>query len=321
MNGCVRAMLVGMLLGSAASGAIAQVFPSKPIRLLSTISGGTEGLVRLVVQRAGEAMGQPVILESQPGANGMIAAEMTARAAPDGYTILVAVPGSMVVRGFLTKVMPYQPVKDFTAITQVASAISMVVANPAFPVSSLKEMLDKSKAGTRITYGTNGVGASDHLTAELLNQSTGSKLVHVPHKTAVQAVTNAVSGEVDTYFGVYVSSAAMLKAGKLKPFAYTNVRPVTGAIPDVPLISEVVQGFQSPPYWVGMFGPAGMPQPVLRRLNSELVKALDSSEMRARWADVGFQVVANSPEEFTAILYADLERVGRIARGAGIKPE
>jgi tripartite-type tricarboxylate transporter receptor subunit TctC len=321
MDVCVRAMLIAVLVGSAPVTVMAQSFPSKPIRLLSTLSGGSEGLVRQVVQRAGDAMGQPVIMESLPGANGMIAAEMTARAAPDGYTILVAVPGSMVVRGFLTKVMPYQPVKDFTAITQAASAISMIVANPAMPVNSLKEMLDKSKSGTRFTYGTNGIGASDHLTAELLNQSSGSKLVHVPHKTGAQAVINAVSGEVDTYFGVYVSSAAMLKAGKLKPIAYTNVRPATGAIPDVPLISEVLPGFQSPPYWVGIFGPAGLPQPILRRLNGELVKALDTSDMRARWADAGFQVAANSPEEFTAILYADLERVGRIAKGAGIKPE
>lgn len=318
MFGHITAAFVIAVL--AASSAIAQPYPAKPIRLLVTISGGTEGLVRLVMQKAGEAMGQGVVIESQPGANGMIAAEMTARAAPDGYTILVAVPGSMVVRGFLTKVMPYQPVKDFTAITQAASAISMIVAHPALAVNSLRELIDKSKAGMRITFGTNGVGASDHLTAELLNQSTGSKLVHVPHKTSVQAVTNAVSGEVDTYFGVYVSSAAMLKAGKLKPLAYTNVRPAT-PIPDVPLIGEVLQGFQSPPYWVGVFGPAGLPQPILRRLNGELVRALEPTEMRARWADLGFQVAANSPEEFTAILYADLERVGRIAKGAGIKPE
>lgn len=318
MPGYIKAVFVFAIL--AVSSAVAQPYPAKPIRLLSTLSGGTEGLVRQVVQKAGDAMGQPVIMESQPGANGMIAAEMTARAAPDGYTMLVAVPGSMVVRGFLTTVMPYQPVKDFTAITQAASAISMIVANPAFPMNLLKEMLDKSKAGTRITYGTNGVGAADHLTAELLNQSTGSTLVHVPHKTAVQAVTNAVSGEVDTYFGVYVSSAAMLKAGKLKPLAYTNVRPAA-AIPNVPLISEVLPGFQSPPYWVGFFGPARLPDTILRRLNSELVKALEPPEVRARWADLGFQVAANSPEEFTAILYADLDRVGRIVKGAGIKPE
>jgi tripartite-type tricarboxylate transporter receptor subunit TctC len=311
--------LVFVLLFAAAP-ALAQSYPAKPIRLLSTLSGGTDGLVRLVVGKAGDAMGQPFVVENQPGANGMIAAETTARSAPDGHTLLVAVPGSMVVRGFLTTVMPYQPVKDFTAITQAASAISMIVAHPSFPVNSLKEMLEKSKGGMRITYGTNGIGAADHLTAELLNQTTGSKLVHVPHKTSVQAVTNAVAGEVDTYFGVYVSSAAMLKTGKLKPLAYTNVKPAN-PIPNVPLINEVLPGFQSPPYWVGFFGPAGLPQPVLRRLNSELVKALEPADMRARWADLGFQVAANTPEEFTAILYGDLERIGRIVKGAGIKPE
>ncbi|MFM9969715.1 MAG: Bug family tripartite tricarboxylate transporter substrate binding protein [Burkholderiales bacterium] len=319
MPGYIAAFFIVVVI--ATTSAVAQPYPAKPLRLLSTLSGGTEGLVRQVVQKAGDAFGQPVIMESQPGANGMIAAEMTARAAPDGYTILVAVPGSIVVRGFLTTVMPYQPVKDFTAITQAASAIAMIVAHPAYGANSLKEMLDKSKSGARITYGTNGIGSADHLTAELLNQLTGSRLVHVPHKTAVQAVTNAVSGEVDTYFGVYVSSAAMLKAGKLKPFAYTNVRPSAGAIPEVPLINEVLPGFQSPPYWVGFFGPARMPDAILRRLNGELVKALDPPEVRARWADLGFQVAANSSQEFTDILYADLERVARIVKGAGIKPE
>jgi tripartite-type tricarboxylate transporter receptor subunit TctC len=315
----MRAALVA-LLACASMPASSQNYPAKPIRLLSTITGGADGLVRAVTTKAGESLGQPFVVENQPAANGMVAAEQAARAAPDGYTLLMAVPGSMVVRGYLTKVMPYQPVKDFTAVTQAATAISMIVANPAFPVNSLQELIERSKSGPGVTYGTNGIGSADHLTAELINQLTGAKLTHVPHKGAPEAVTNAVNGEVNAYFGVYVSSAAMIRAGKLKPLAYTNVRPAANAIP-VPLIAEVVPGFQSPPYWMGFFGPANLPQPVLRRLNAELVKALDTPEMRARWGDSGFQVVGNSPEEFTRSLYDDLERIGRIAKGAGIRPE
>jgi tripartite-type tricarboxylate transporter receptor subunit TctC len=312
-----RVLCVALLLPVAA---LAQSYPAKPIRVLSTIAGGTDGLIRQVVGRAGEAMGQPFVVEIQPGANGMIAAEQTAKAQPDGYNILVAVPGSMVVRGFLTTVMPYQPVKDFSPITQAASAIAMIVANPAAPYGSLRELVEKSKGGARVTFGTNGVGSADHLTAELINQVTGARLVHVPHKTSVQALTNAVSGEVDTYFGVYSGSGPFLKSGKLKPLAYTNVRPAS-AIPNVPLIREVVPGFEPPPYWIGFFGPARLPAPILGRLNAEVVKALSPADVRQRWEDFGFLVAANTPEQFTAILYADLERIGRIVKGAGIKPE
>ena len=315
-----RSSLLIVLLACASAQAWAQPYPAKPIRLLSSVSGGVDGLVRLVTQKAGEGLGQPFVVEIQPAANGMVATEMTARAAPDGYTLLVAVPGSMVVRGFLTKVMPYQPVKDFTPITQAASAIAMIVVHPALPVNSLQDLLERSKTGTGVTYATNGIGSADHLTAELLNQITGSKLFHVPHKGAPEAVLSTVTGETNAYFGVYVSSAGMIRSGKLKPLVYTNVRPGANAI-SVPLISEVVPGFQSPPYWIGFFGPANLPQPILRRLNVELVRALDATEMRSRWADLGFKVVANSPEEYTRILYDDLARVGRIATGAGIKPE
>lgn len=312
-------VLLALAFGAASTQA--QSYPARPIRLLSTIAGSTDALTRAVVQKAGEALGQPFVVENQPAANGMVAAEQTARALPDGYTLLVAVPGAIVVRGFLTKVMPYQPVKDFTAITQAASAISMIVVNPATPVRSVAELIEKSRNAKGITYSTNGIGASDHLAAELLNQMTGSNLVHVPHKTAVDAVTNAVNGEVQAYFGVYGGSGAMIRAGKLRPLAYINVRPSAAGMPDVPLVSESVPGFQSPPYWVGFFGPRAMPEPILRRLSGELIAALEPADMRARWLEFGFQVVASSPEVFTRVLNEDLERVGRIAKGAGIKPE
>jgi tripartite-type tricarboxylate transporter receptor subunit TctC len=313
--------LAAAVLALACGSAFAQTYPTKPIRLLSTIAGGSEALHRVLATRVGESIGQPIIFETQPAANGMVAAEAVAKAAPDGYTILLAVPGSMVVRGFLTKEMPYQPVKDFSPITMAALSVGSISAAPG-GVGSLKELLESSRSSSRKrTYATNGVGSSDHLTGELINQLTNAGLLHIPHKGQGPAVQAVVSSEVDAYFGVLSGTLPLINAGKLKVLAYTNVRPPVGDDPKVPLIKDVVPGFENPLYWVGYFGPARLPAPVLRRLNSEFVKGLTSAELKPKFEAQNNPIVANSPEEFTAMLYADLERVAKIVKAAGIKPE
>ncbi len=316
-----RNRIAAGLLAFACGSAFAQSYPTKPIRLLSTIAGGSETLHRLLAQRVGESMGQPVVFETQPAANGMVAAEMTAKAPPDGYTILLAVPGSMIVRGFLTKQMPYQPVKDFSPITMAALSVGSITV-PANGVGSLQELIEKSRTTARkLTYSTNGVGSSDHLTGELINQLTNAGLIHVPHKGQGPAVQAAVAGEVDSYNGVLSGSLPMISSGKLRVIAYTNVRPSAGDDPKVPLIKDVVPGFNNPLYWVGYFGPARLPGPVLKRLNAEYVKGLTSPELKPKFEAQNNPIVANSPEEFTAMLYADLERVSKIVKAAGIQPE
>ncbi|MFM9969713.1 MAG: Bug family tripartite tricarboxylate transporter substrate binding protein [Burkholderiales bacterium] len=306
----------------SATHAVAQTYPTKPIRLLSTIAGGSEALHRAMAIKVGEALGQPIVFEAQPAANGMVAAEQTARAAPDGHTILLAVPGSMVVRGFLTKVMPYQPVKDFTPITMAALSIGSITTHSANPANSLKELLDASRASSRkLTFSTNGIGSSDHLTGELINQLSNAGLIHIPHKSQGQAVTAAVAGEVDAYIGVLSGSVPLINAGKFKVLAYVNARPPLNADPKVPLVSDVLPKFSNPLYWVGYFGPAGLPQPVLRRLNSEYVKALTSPEFKPKFEAQYNPIIANSPEEFAAQLNSYLEIVARITQAAGIKPE
>jgi tripartite-type tricarboxylate transporter receptor subunit TctC len=305
----------------ACGSAFTQSYPSKPIRLLSTIAGGSETLHRLLAQRVGESMGQPIVFETQPAANGMVAAETVAKAAPDGYTILLAVPGSMVVRGFLTKAMPYQPVKDFSPITLAALSVGSISVPPS-GAASLKDLIETSKANSKkLTYATNGVGSSDHLTGELINQLSNAGLMHIPYKGQGPAVQAAVAGEVDAYMGVLSGSLPMINAGKLRVIAYTNVRPPVGDDPKVPLIKDVVPGFNNPLYWVGYFGPAKLPPAVLRRLNGEYVKGLTSPELKPKFEAQNNPIVANSPEEFTAMLYADLERVAKIVSAAGIRPE
>jgi tripartite-type tricarboxylate transporter receptor subunit TctC len=309
------------LLALACGSAFAQNYPTKPIRLLSTIAGGSEALHRVLAQRVGESMGQPVVFETQPAANGMVAAETVAKAAPDGYTILLAVPGSMVVRGFLTRAMPYQPVKDFSPITMAALSVGSISVPPG-GVSSLKELIETSRAsGRKRTYATNGVGSSDHLTGELINQLSSAGLLHIPHKGQGPAVQAVMSAEVDSYFGVLSGTLPMINAGKLRVIAYTNVRPPVGDDPRVPLIKDVLPNFNNPLYWVGYFGPARLPGPVLKRLNAEYVKGLTSPDLKPKFEAQNNPIVANTPEEFTAMLHADLERVAKIVKAAGIKPE
>jgi tripartite-type tricarboxylate transporter receptor subunit TctC len=217
--------------------------------------------------------------------------------------------------------MPYQPVKDFSPITMAALSVGSISA-PANGVGSLKELIEKSRSSTRkLTFSTNGVGSSDHLTGELIHQLTNAGLLHVPHKGQGPAVQAAVSGEVDAYFGVLSGIVPLISAGKLRVLAYTNVRPPAGDDPNVPLIRDVVPGFNNPLYWVGYFGPAKLPGPVLKRLNAEYVKGLTSPELKPKFEAQNNPIVANTPEEFTAMLYADLERVAKIVKAAGIRPE
>ena len=313
--------LIGAALLAAPLVVVAQAYPAKPIRMVLPFTGGADGLARLVAQKMAESVGQPVVVDPVLGAGGMMGAEQTARAAPDGYTFQIAVPGAMVMRQFLSKNVPYQPVKDFTPVTQAATGIAVIVAHPSLGVASFRELAEKErKSPGSVSYSTTGIGGADHLAGELVNQLTGLKFLHVPHKSGTDALANTLSGEVATKWGVLATVLAHMKSGKLRGLAYiTDVR--SPAYPDLPLLRDLVPGFESPPYWMGYFAPAGLPEPILKRLHGEIVKALRVPDVTRRFEDLGFAVVGNSPAEFRAQLVADVERVGKVVAAAGIKPE
>jgi tripartite-type tricarboxylate transporter receptor subunit TctC len=321
MAGSVSRLIAAVAVCLFACAAWAQSYPSKPIRTIIALGGGAEVLARLVGQKAGDALGQPIIVEAQSAAGGSIGAQAVARAAPDGYTILFAATNSQVWHVFLARSTPYDPVKDFTPITKIGEALLCVVANNDFPVNSMKELVEYARRNPgKVSYGTSGIGTTHHLSGELIKQVTGIDMVHVPYKGGAQVLTDTVGGRIPVAFSIVATADSLLKSGKLKLLAVNNAKR-SPLLSHVPTISEEIPGYESPPGWMGYFGPAGLPQPVLKRLHAELTKALNSPEVRSKSEDMGFVIGTSAPEEFAAQIKRDLELAGKIVKGSGIQPE
>ena len=302
-------------------GVLAQPYPSKPVRVIMAVSGGAEVLVRVAGQKLGEALGQPVVLEIQSGAAGAVGAEMVAKAAPDGHTLLLAASSSQTMRPHLTRNTPYDPVRDFTPIIRVAEAVLCVAADPAAPFQTLREMIDYARRNPgKLTYGTSGIGTNHHLAAELIRQSTHVDMLHVPYKTAPQVITDVMAGRIPVAFTILATIMPNVKAGKLRVLAIYNTRRYP-LIPDVPTVSEEIPGYEPPPGWMGYFGPAGLSSGVVQRLNVELARIFKEPEMQARAEGIGFMLTTSTPEEFAATVKRDFAAVGRIVKTAGINPD
>ena len=302
--------------------ALSQNYPARPIHLVSQFAAGSTGDVvcRVMASAMNEVTGQPVIVDNRPGAGGVLAAELVARSAPDGYSVLVATTGTQVMRVHLAKNQSFDPVKDFTPITELGETTTLLVAHPSFPANSLREMLDYARSHPdTVAYGTSGVGSPHHLSGELLQQLTGVRLVHVPYKASAQALQDTIAGQLMTTFAISGLAVPAVRSGKVKALA-VNRDSRFSALPDVPTVSEIVPGFETPPAWTGAFGPARMPQGLLRQVHAILVKALNAPPVRAKLAEGYFEVITNNtPEEFQAQLARQIELVGKIVKAAGIQ--
>jgi len=311
------------MLVTALAAAQPQNYPAKPVHLVTQFAPGSTGdnLCRIMAASMNEVMGQPVIVDNRAGAGGVLAAEQVARAAPDGYSLLVGTTGTQIMRIFLARKSSFDPVKDFTPITEVGETVTLWVANPSFPASSFKDMIDYAKRNPgKVAYGTSGIGSPHHLSGELVKLLTGVEMIHVPYKASAQALQDTVAGQIPTTFAISGLVVPAVRAGKLKALAI--VRDVRfKALPDVPTVGEIVPGFETPPSWTGLFGPAGLPQPLLRRIHADVLKALNKPEIRAKLADQHFEVITNeTPEEFAAQIKRQIDLVGKIVKSAGIKP-
>jgi len=310
------------ILVCAASAALAQNYPARPIRVIAPFppGGGTDLFARTIAQKLAAAWGQQVVVDNRSGAGGMIGSEMVAKAAPDGYTLLITSSSSHVISPHLSRKPPYDALNDFVAVIMIASAPNVLVVHPSVPARSVKELIDLAKARPgALNYASNGSGTLSHLTGELFKLQTGVDLVHIPYKGGPPAVIDLVAGQVSVLFSALPTVFAQVRAGKLRLVAVTGDKRIAPVI-DVPTVAETVPGFESVQWW-GMFAPPALSADLTARLSGEVAKMLVDVELKARFAAEGAESAQISPRDFPAFLRADFEKWGKVVKAAGIRAE
>lgn len=309
-------------LGYMHSAALAQIYPSKPIRLISPYApgGGTDILGRLIGKKLTESLGQSVVVENRPGAGGLIGTELVAKSPADGYTIMLASPSPIVVAPHLYKKLPYSPLKDLTPITLVSIVPAIMAVHPSVPARSVKELIQLAKAKPgQLTYSSSGNGGTGHLAGAMLDSMAGTRMIHVPYKGTGPATTAVVAGEVSLSFSNMISMLPHVKSGRVRALAVTSAKR-SPVLPDVPAVAETVPGYAAGP-WYGVLAPAGTPAAVIDLLNREIVKMLHTPELKDNLSAEGAEPIGSSPAEFAALLKVETERWGRVVREADIRIE
>ncbi len=320
-----RALLAALFLVTLAGTlpVCAQEYPHKPLRLIVPFApgGGNDTVARAIAQSAGASLGQPVVVDNRPGAGGMLGAQLAAKSPPDGYTLFLGGVGSHAVNPSLHARLPYDPVKDFAPITLIASAPSVLVVHPSLPARTLAEFtaLAKTSPG-RINYASNGNGSSAQLAAVLYESMAGVRMVHVPYKGLAPALVDLLAGEVQAMFSSVVAIVPNIKAGRLRALAVTGKRRAA-LLPEVPTLDESgVPGYEAGS-WYGILAPAGTPQAIVVKLHEAIARALAQPEVRERLVSEGAEVIGSTPEAFAAHITAELARMGKLIRDAGIRME
>ena len=300
----------------------AQSYPAKPIRVVQQYAppATADTLTRIVAGILQDGLGQPVVVENRPQSGGVAAAEMVARSAPDGYTLLVAGASTQVIRAHLVRNSSFDPVKDFTPVAALGESPAILVVHPSVPARDFKALLALAKSKpNQISYSTPRIGSPNHLGAEQITLLTGARMMHVPSEGQGDRQRGLVTGQVDTSYLILGPAQQVIKAGKARALAVIADKRIP-ELPNVPAITEIIPGYTPIGAWVGLFGPAGLPDPVLRRVNSEVRKGLNAPTHRAKMADLGYTPIVGSPEDFAALIARDLPLVGRVVKAANIQP-
>ncbi|MBI4194144.1 MAG: tripartite tricarboxylate transporter substrate binding protein [Betaproteobacteria bacterium] len=302
--------------------AAAEPYPTKPVRMIVAVppGGPADTLARLVGPGLGEALGQIVVIDNRPGANGIIAYEMAARAAPDGYTFVVVAAGVAINPSIYRKV-PYDPVKDFAPITHGISVPNILVVHPSVPARSVKDLIAHAKARQgQLTFASAGNGTSGHLALELFRLSSGIQVVHVPYKGGGPALAEVLAGQVQALFSIALAATPQIKAGRLRALAITSAERSPVA-PDLPTVAE--SGFPAFEVigWFGWLAPAKTPQDIIARLNQEIVRVLKRPEVRDRLLGMSTVPVGNTPRQFGAFIRSERDKWARVVREAGVRME
>jgi tripartite-type tricarboxylate transporter receptor subunit TctC len=299
----------------------AQGYPSRPVRVIvpSSPGGGTDILMRLVAPAFAERLGQQVVVDNRPGAGSIIGNELAAKAAPDGYTLLMGI-STLAILPATKKKLPYDALRDLVPITQAIVAPNILVVHPSLPARSVKELVALARSRpNEIPYASAGTGTNPHLSMELLLNMTGVKMVHVPYKGLGPALNDLVAGHVVTATTTMLSGLPHVRSGRLRGLATTGAKR-SSALPELPTVAEAgVPGYEAV-QWYGLFAPAGTPREVIAKLHEAMTGALRAPAVAHKLAADGADVVGNAPEEFARVLRAEIEKWSKVARAAGIEP-
>ena len=320
MGRCAAILGAGGLLCGLALPAGAEDYPSKPIRILVPFvpGGATDILARLVGQNLTAAWGQQVVIDNRPGANGVLAADMTAKGTPDGHTLLFVAIGHA-INPLLQKNLPYDTQKDFTPVSLAAILPLIVTVHPTVPANNVKELIALAKT-RRLNYASGGVGSSQHLATALFASMAKIELVHIPYKGGNQGLLDTVGGQVNMMISTILSLSQHIKSGRLRGLAITTATR-NAAWPDMPTVAEAaLPGYQSIA-WYGLVGPRGLPPPVLKKLSEEVSRIIKSKTVTENLTAQGADPVGNSPAEFGAFIRAETKRYEKVVRDAGVTTE
>ena len=318
-------IFIAALLGLSAGAATAQAWPARPLKWIVPFppGGPTDTFSRAVAQKLAESLGQPVVIENRGGAGGGLGMDALAKSAPDGYTIGLATTGTHTINPALYGAkIPYDAQKDFTPLTVAASYVNILVINVDHPAKTVQDLIAFARANPgKVTFGSAGNGASNHLSGEVFKSLTGVQMQHVPYKGSAQALTDVMAGNITFMYDVLNTSLPQVRAGRVRALAVTAAKRSPFA-PDVPTMEEAgVPGYAAAgsDLWFGIMGPQGIPKPIVTRLNAELIKVMRSPEVRERIRAQFFDPWTSTPEEFAALIRADAVKWGKIVKESGAR--
>jgi tripartite-type tricarboxylate transporter receptor subunit TctC len=318
------ALVVALLAAISIHGeALSQAYPAKPIRFIVPFpaGGGADIFARLIGRKLGENMGQQLVVDNRAGASGIIGSEFVARAAPDGYTLLMGTTGTHTTNPAVFSKLPYDSLKDFVAISLVGESPFCLLVHPSLPVANLKELIAFAKARPgQLTYASSGTGSSSHLGFELFNLMAGIKGIHVPYKGLPPAMLDTISGYVTMTWNSITASAPFIRNKQVRALGIGSSKR-SGLMPEIPTISEAgLPGYELGS-WYGIFAPAGTSPEIVRRIQSEVAKAVVDPSMKDQFAALGAEPVGSTSEEFRAVLVRDLAKWAKVARQANVKAD
>jgi tripartite-type tricarboxylate transporter receptor subunit TctC len=297
-------------------------YPGKPVRIVvpSSAGGGTDIIARIVAPRLSERLGQQIVIDNRPGAGTMIGVELVAKAAPDGYTLLMC-PSTLATNPVIYRKVPYNALTDFVPITLVLSAPNILVVHPSLPVKTAKELVWFAQARPgQLNFASAGAGTGPHLAMELFMSMTGTRMVHIPYKGSAPAIIDLLSGQVTTMIATMLTGLPHVRTGRLRALGITGLKRITAA-QDLPTVAEAgVPGYEAV-QWYGLLAPAQTPREIVMRLNREMVSILQSGEVKERFTSDGGDAVPTTPEDFGRYIKSEIEKWARVAKAAGIRPE